>query len=249
VYVHAYSAEFTSEGSVFGWSFGPLSRIFPWVTRVISENRHIIDVLVDTYGYGRDRFACIYQPVEPIPVHRRRPAAGSLRVLWAGRLDRQKRPDLLLKIAGALERTQGIALGVYGKPMLDKVLDPEELSRFRNTKYHGPYDGFGRLPLQEYDICLYTSDYDGMPNVVLEALSSGLVVVASDIGGIHEVVEDGENGLLIGSNDDPGAFVEALVSLRDDPDMVDQFRRASARTLERQHSERVFASGVRALFG
>lgn len=63
------------------------------------------------------------------------------------------------------------------------------------------------------DIFVLNSTYEGLPHVVLEAMSHGLPVIATDGGGTREVIERG-GGLLVGTGRDD--FVEALAQLRDD---------------------------------
>jgi glycosyltransferase involved in cell wall biosynthesis len=60
-------------------------------------------------------------------------------------------------------------------------------------------------------------DRDGIPNVLLEAMSMGLPVVASRVSGIPELVEDGASGLLV-APDDPQALAHAIVDLIEQPD-------------------------------
>ena len=57
---------------------------------------------------------------------------------------------------------------------------------------------------------------DGLPNVALEAMAAGRPVVGSRVGGIPELVREGENGLLVAERDAP-ALAEALVTLARDP--------------------------------
>ncbi|MEM1205032.1 MAG: glycosyltransferase [Acidobacteriota bacterium] len=57
---------------------------------------------------------------------------------------------------------------------------------------------------------------DGLPNVILEGMASGLPIVASEISGIPLAVEDGVHGRLV-PEQDPGALVDALVELLEDP--------------------------------
>ena len=58
---------------------------------------------------------------------------------------------------------------------------------------------------------------DGLPNVILEAMASGLPVVASAISGVPLAVTDGETGLLVGENE-RDELARALVALARDPD-------------------------------
>jgi glycosyltransferase involved in cell wall biosynthesis len=127
-------------------------------------------------------------------------------VLWAGRLDTDKRPDLLRAIA---ERLPALRFHVYGTPVLH---DDSELRRLRavpNIDYRGPFSGFDSIATAPYHCFLYTSRCDGQPNVLLEAMQSGLLVVASDVGAVAEVVGD-ETGVLVRPADEPAAYAEAI---------------------------------------
>ena len=66
------------------------------------------------------------------------------------------------------------------------------------------------------DVLLLTSDWEGTPNVLLEAQNCGCVPVVTDAGGCGEALCHGETGLLV-ARDDPAAVVEAVASLFADP--------------------------------
>jgi phosphatidyl-myo-inositol dimannoside synthase len=61
----------------------------------------------------------------------------------------------------------------------------------------------------------YGGYVDGLPNVALEAMAAGRPLVASDVGGLPELVREGENGLLV-PEQDPHALARALVTLAGD---------------------------------
>jgi glycosyltransferase involved in cell wall biosynthesis len=65
-------------------------------------------------------------------------------------------------------------------------------------------------------------DRDGIPNVILEAMASGLPVVSTDLSGIPEAVEDGVSGLLVPPGDAP-ALAQALSGLLDDSELRRRF--------------------------
>ena len=75
-----------------------------------------------------------------------------------------------------------------------------------------------------------TGDRDGLPNVIVEAMSQGLPVVATPISGIPELVADGENGLLV-EPDRPGELAEAIAKLARAPELRRQFSASGEKTV------------------
>jgi glycosyltransferase involved in cell wall biosynthesis len=75
-----------------------------------------------------------------------------------------------------------------------------------------------------------SGDRDGIPNVLVEAMASGLPVVSTSVSGIPEVVDDGVNGLLVAS-DDPHALADAMWRIAKDPGLAESLRAHAARTI------------------
>lgn len=83
--------------------------------------------------------------------------------------------------------------------------------------------------LAAMDIFLLTSLFEGLPRVVLQAMAASVPVVATDTGGVAEVVLDGKTGRLVPPGD-PAAAAEAIVALAEHTDTRRRFA-ASARAL------------------
>jgi glycosyltransferase involved in cell wall biosynthesis len=66
---------------------------------------------------------------------------------------------------------------------------------------------------------------DGLPNVALEAMAAGKPLVATRVGGLPQVVRDGENGLLVEERDDE-ALAEAILALARDPELRERMGRS-----------------------
>jgi len=68
------------------------------------------------------------------------------------------------------------------------------------------------------DIFVLSSNWEGLPRSIIEAMMAGLPVVATKVGGVPELVEDGVTGFLVPPKD-PGALTEALQKLIADPEL------------------------------
>lgn len=115
-----------------------------------------------------------------------------------------------------------------------------------------PWDQVGEF-LSRGDIFVLPSvkdehgNLDGLPTVLLEAMACGLPVVASDIGGVNLVVEDGENGLLVTSND-VQSHSAALERLLDDPGLCQRIGQAARQAVVSTHNWGAVAYNLTEIF-
>lgn len=108
--------------------------------------------------------------------------------------------------------------------------DPDARVRGRFTTVHGAIPQaqlFERL-LPEMDLICLPTRLDMSPNVLAEAAAAGLPAVASDVGGIDELVVHSKTGILVDPDDDAG-FVEGLRVLLSAPDLRSRMRQAALR--------------------
>jgi glycosyltransferase involved in cell wall biosynthesis len=94
------------------------------------------------------------------------------------------------------------------------------------------------------DVFAFTSTTETFGNVVLEAMASGLPVVALRAGGVGEIVRDGETGLLVDPESPPEAFAAVLLRLVDQADLRRRLA-ASARTYAESQSWDSIMDGLR----
>lgn len=139
-------------------------------------------------------------------------------VLWAGRLCAQKRIDLLHAIA--LQRPD-LSFDVFGVAETDPYTTSwtEMLAALPNVSLRGPYQGFENIPEKDSYACfLYTTAYDGLPNVLVEAASERIPMIAPpSIGGLSDLVRP-ETAWCVEAPDDPSSYIKALdACLNDDP--------------------------------
>jgi L-malate glycosyltransferase len=88
------------------------------------------------------------------------------------------------------------------------------------------------------DIFINTNHIDNMPVAVVEACAMGLPVVATDVGGIRDLLTNGETALLVPDNDNE-AMVKAIKRLLDEPNLAGQLSTKGRELAERSSWERV----------
>jgi glycosyltransferase involved in cell wall biosynthesis len=149
------------------------------------------------------------------------PRGGSgLEVGFLGSLAPHKGLHVLLEAARGLPG-DGFSVAVHGDPATHpEYSGPAQaaVAGDRRFRFCGafPSDRLGAV-LQQLDVVVVPSLwYENTPFTVLETLAAGRIVVASDLGGIREIVGDGENGLLFPAGD-AGALRACLQRLLDDP--------------------------------
>jgi glycosyltransferase involved in cell wall biosynthesis len=189
-------------------------------------------------GLAPEKVFCIRRGLDRIhPMKPLRASRAPLNLLCVARLVEKKGVDRQLRIYAAL-REAGLpfAARIVGEGPLRPSL--EKLSGSLGVAADVTFTG--QLPQHEVwseldraDVLLHTGvvapsgDRDGLPNVIPEAMSVGVLVVTSPAAGTTEAVSDGING-FVASPDDPRAWVAVLRRLAVDDDLAERIR-ASAR--------------------
>jgi glycosyltransferase involved in cell wall biosynthesis len=153
------------------------------------------------------------RPVLPREVARERLGLSTSGIVlgWVGRLSTEKAPEVMLHALGRMAANEWIAAFVGDGP------DLPELSRLVN--HLGVADRvrwLGNIPhaaevLSAFDLLVMSSRTEGTPMVLLEAMTNGIPIVATAVGGVPDLLGNGEAGWLVPS-EDPIAMASAIES-------------------------------------
>lgn len=164
-------------------------------------------------------------------------------VVYVGRLDRLKGIQTLLEAMLDVRRSHLYIAG-SGDAMVETELRTfVKEHKLDNVTFLGHLDRSELLPLVQHAACVIvpSQSYENYPMSALEALASGTPVIGARIGGIPEIVIDGETGLLFESGN-AESLSDSINILLDDPNRVVQMGRNGRRRVEEiNHPDRHYA--------
>lgn len=187
-----------------------------YLDAVITDNALTPREWTHIHGTDPDLFSVVRFPVEQSAMARLPlPATEGIRprLLWASRMDRQKRPDVLLEVA---RRLPGVDIDVHGVSEHERrSAVVKALLKQPNLHVHGHFRALAEIAGPQHLAFLYTSEWDGLPLVLLEAIACGLPVIAPSVGGIPDLLE--ADDLIDITGDVAEAYVARIAALIADP--------------------------------
>jgi len=130
--------------------------------------------------------------------------------LWVGRLETEKRPELFLEIAQQLPHIDFKMIGA-GK-LFDKLKKKSEKLNNFVMLGHVSHDELPKY-YHEAKALIITSKYEGIPTIVLEAMTAGIPIISTDLEGVKELVEHLKEGYIC---DDVHELIEATLTIHED---------------------------------
>jgi glycosyltransferase involved in cell wall biosynthesis len=245
--------------TVHGWGFGPgrkrLQSIPVWLVEcllarignsffvfVSRSDQHAGRLLL---GIPEEKGRLIYNGMKD-PGLRADPGATQ-RIVMTARVGHQKDHDLLLRAIAGMAVPVHLLLVGAGTDAPEFVRQVQ--SYVQGTQHRleclGPRHDIPEI-LANAGIFVLTSRYEGLPMSIIEAMSAGLPIVATDVGGVRELVTHGDNGFLVrpGSVDDVRDALTQLCSA----ELRSKFGAASRKRYEEQFREGVMTSKLEELY-
>lgn len=234
---------------VFSYIDPDLCEIYDVVQKVFTDNQAVIDEAMAKNGFVKNKFIVHYQPFQgtnrdikkdPASLMRRK-KRNKIHILWASRITDAKMPEIAISVAKSLPKNY--ELDMYGRIDDESRFDKKIFRTAKNLKYRGSYNNFSEIPTENYDIFLYTTNSDGLPNVLLEVAEVNLPIIASNAGGVKDFIKNNETGILINDIYNIEQYVDAIVSLGKEEGT--RLAINAQNLLEEQHAEKRFLECVK----
>ncbi|AGW91659.1 hypothetical protein N234_16645 [Ralstonia pickettii DTP0602] len=254
-----FALQFADNGKdIIGYAANFFPKGFRQVDLLLTDNRRFIEGAISSFRVPEEeqsKLVAVYNPVrldEAVARSSREAqathlsAAGAnreLRFLWAGRLDAEKRVDLLFAIA---RQCPSIRFEVFGQAVLK---DMEMAPLPSNVILHGPFASPAELiALGPYDGFLFTSRWEGMPNILLEVGTLGIPLIAPTVGGVGELVSE-QTGYPLRENPEPVDYIDAMRAIAGSPAVALAKAQRLSALIDERHGWNAFAQRVRSLDG
>jgi glycosyltransferase involved in cell wall biosynthesis len=193
-----------------------------------SVRKHAIDL-----GANESSIATIKNAVDTTLFKPRNRTSKQLQIVYVGRLVSNKGPEIFLESASQISRlVPNATFTMIG----DGPLKTHIIYRIKELGLEDRLEIKPCVPklsnfLPQYDILIRPTTTEGLPLTVLEGMASGLVVIASKVGGVPEVIEDGVNGFLT----KPGSIEEIIKTVNrisKDTQLLNQIKLNARKSME-----------------
>lgn len=228
-------------------------------TRIIAVSLEMKSVLVRQFSFKEEAVLVIHNGI-PVP-HEDEHTAGlqhyhtgkavdqNILIGSVGRLVPVKDYDLFLDIAASMkQKSNSVSFSILGDgPLKDHLLSKAaRLDILDCIKFHSsmvnPFPYYYSL-----DIYLNTSIHEGIPLSILEAMACGKPVIAPRVGGISEIITNGENGILVNERRTE-IFVEACLRLIEDCKYRNDITASARKQVESQFNDASMANSYSMLY-
>ena len=217
-----------------------LSRYF---YKIVTVSTDMQDIFINKYGFPRDIITMIHNGTEipadtSLNMHN-----GIFRIGSIGRITPIKDYSLMVEIAKEIYReTNKIRFELAGEgPELEKVRDLVGLYGLEKIFF---LRGFVNDRVDFYknlDIYLNTSLHEGIPMSILEAMSYGIPIIAPNVGGLKEILEDGVQGFLVEGRD-PKVFSRKCLDLYENVILKNSMKCSARDKIEKHFSNERMAA-------
>ncbi len=199
------------------------------------------------YGVARQpKMSTVLNGVDPLPPVTERCELEVPRIVMVGRFENPKDQSLLVRAARQLDKPFELWFVGDGSQRARVEAETRSLGLQDQVQFFGTCRNVPEILAQAH-IFVLTSRYEGLPISILEAMRAGLPVIANDVGGVSEEVEEGVTGFLVPRGD--GARLrDRLAVLLDQRELRQRMGARGRDRFEREFSSQIMVATTRSVY-
>jgi len=244
LYAYFFCYDLNKNGVKVGYPSKNFVSSFSFLEKVFFDSDYLRTEVTQknmiTSDQDKHRLETLYTPVENVGVDKLfddTARDGKKTIYWAGRLDRQKNFDLLVRIAKLLPEMD---FQVWGESVIG---DYEVCDYPANITINPPYLQIDELQPFQCDLWLYTSKWDGIPNLLLEIGVRGVPIVSTNVWGIGDLLND-ENSWLVNDIENENSYVDLIIEALGTPAERNKRAKRLREEIIQRHSNVKYAESV-----
>jgi len=206
-------------------------------SKIVCVSKQVELVLLNWIPSNKGKTKVIPNAV-PIPKFLNPCPVKTYDILFVGRLTKQKSVEILLKAIKILKNkySKNLKIAIVGDGELKENLNnlTVELGVNREVEFLGVRKDVKELMVSS-KIFVLPSRWEGFGLVIIEAMSNMLPVIASNVGGIPELIEDGKDGILV-PPENPKALARAINNLLENEELREKLSKAAYKKVRERYS-------------
>ncbi|MCY1360839.1 Glycosyl transferases group 1 [compost metagenome] len=241
IFASVFCDDYDSDGVRWSYADVYLPGCLPYLEGIFCDTQAYPRELARRFGADVSKLHTLYFP-HALSARPRYRAGSGRSILWAARFSRQKRVDLLERIASLMPDVRFDVHGCGSSPGEQELA--KRLARLGNVTVNGPFESLDQLVEDgKYSAFLYTSAWDGLPIVLLDATAAGLPIVASSVGGVGEFITE-KTGVPVSCPDNAEDYVSGIRSVIDGPECGRALWENAVKLLNDRHAMEHFRSVI-----
>lgn len=195
----------------------------------VAISDYVKQTICNEYKIKEDKIPCIYNGIETKKIYtNQRDKNQEIKFITIGRMQNEKNHKLMINaFAEVCKERNNITLTILGDGVLRTDIE-KQINQYGlgNKVFLKGIVNNVADELNKSDIYIMSSNYEGLPLSILEAMACGLPVITTKAGGVVDIVKDYENGLLV-EVENKMQLINAMKKLIDDSELRERMGKVS----------------------
>jgi glycosyltransferase involved in cell wall biosynthesis len=199
---------------------------------ILSDNNYWFDYFKSLAG--RDfKYKKLFSPIGDNPKEKIK-ATNNKKILWASRICNQKLIGVLL---GICKSRPDITFVIYGNKFEDILANKyfDEILKLKNVDYRGVYNNYSEIDMNEFDLLLFTSKFEGISFIRLDLINHNVPIISSDVGDSLEIFGD-HYELLVKDLENSNEYLEKIDLFYKDPSFFFEKTKKMKEQIRKNHN-------------